>query len=72
MAGCLPGNLPERLNDCRWHRSCLKDSAIETPCMKKILLAAALIGTVTAVAIVCMQYLAEDDHIEDPTMDIWE
>jgi Tfp pilus assembly major pilin PilA len=39
--------------------------------MKKILMAAAIIGTVAAVAIVYVQYLAEDKHIEDPTMDIW-
>jgi hypothetical protein len=39
--------------------------------MKKILLAAALIGTVAAVAIIYVQYLADDKHIEDPTMDIW-
>ncbi|HLA51879.1 MAG TPA: hypothetical protein VK628_07215 [Flavitalea sp.] len=39
--------------------------------MKKILMAAALIGTIAAVAIVYVQYLAEDKHIEDPTMDIW-
>ncbi len=42
-----------------------------SPCMKKILMAAALIGTIAAVAIVYVQYLAEDKHIEDPTMDIW-
>ena len=34
-------------------------------------MAAAIIGTVAAVAIVYVQYLAEDKHIEDPTMDIW-
>jgi len=39
--------------------------------MKKILMAAALIGTIAAVAIVYIQYLADDKHIEDPTMDIW-
>jgi Tfp pilus assembly major pilin PilA len=39
--------------------------------MKKILMAAAIIGTVAAVAIVYVQYLAEEKHIEDPTMDIW-
>jgi hypothetical protein len=44
---------------------------VQIPCMKKILMAAALIGTVAAVAIVYIQYLADDKHIEDPTMDIW-
>lgn len=39
--------------------------------MKRILMAAAIIGTVAAVAIVYVQYLAEEKHIEDPTMDIW-
>lgn len=39
--------------------------------MKKILLAAAILGTVAAVAIVYIQYLADEKHIEDPTMDIW-
>ena len=39
--------------------------------MKKILLAAALIGTVAAVAIIYVQYLADEKYIEDPTMDIW-
>mgnify|MGYP003581299460 CR=1 FL=1 len=34
--------------------------------MKKILLAAALIGRVAAGAIVYIQYLADDKHIEDP------
>ena len=43
----------------------------QIPCMKKILMAAALIGTVAAVAIIYIQYLADDKHIEDPTMDIW-
>ena len=43
----------------------------QIPCMKKILLAAALIGTVAAVAIIYVQYLADEKYIEDPTMDIW-
>jgi len=44
---------------------------VQISLMKKILMAAALIGTVAAVAIVYIQYLADDKHIEDPTMDIW-
>jgi hypothetical protein len=44
---------------------------VQISCMKKILMAAALIGTIAAVAIVYIQYLADDKHIEDPTMDIW-
>ena len=43
----------------------------QIPCMIKILLAAALIGTVAAVAIIYVQYLADEKYIEDPTMDIW-
>ncbi len=39
--------------------------------MKKLIMAAALIGTVAAVAIIYVNYLAEEKHIEDPTLDIW-
>lgn len=39
--------------------------------MKKILLTATLLGTVAAALIVYFQYLADEKHIEDPTMDIW-
>ncbi|HRE51546.1 MAG TPA: hypothetical protein PK339_09000 [Flavitalea sp.] len=39
--------------------------------MKKILLSAAVIGTVAAVVMVYVTLLASEKHIEDPTVDIW-
>ncbi len=48
--------------------ACIK---VQIDSMKKILMAAALIGTVAAITIVYIQYLADEKHIEDPTMDIW-
>lgn len=39
--------------------------------MKKILLSAAVLGTVAAVVIVYAHFLASEKHIEDPTVDIW-
>lgn len=40
--------------------------------MKKILIAAAIVGTVTAVVIFYVQHqLAGGRYLEDPTTDIW-
>jgi hypothetical protein len=39
--------------------------------MKKFFIAAAIVGTVTAVVIVYLQQLSTGKYLEDPTMDVW-